>query len=258
MTDFGYQPPVSSFLSRGPASKFGNWPNYVSLGFSREHVAELIRMATDKHLNSAGSDSAEVWAPMHAWRTLGQLRAAEAVEPLLALLADSDDDWLHEELPTVIGKIGPVAVEAAKRYLADEDCDEYTRATAAAGLVQVAREHPETCDECAAVITEELGRALRRNQALNGLLVCHLLDLEAKESLSVIETAFRRQQIDNTLVTWEHVKQEFGSNTSSELPAGRFDIFAPLAPQKSQDDKRKKKQKRKASAESRKLARRRK
>ena len=40
------------------------WPDYLELGFSGEHVPELIRMATDDGLNNAGQDSLEVWAPL--------------------------------------------------------------------------------------------------------------------------------------------------------------------------------------------------
>ena len=48
------------------------WPDYPELGFSEKYVPELIRMTTDDNLNNAGQDSIEVWAPLHAWRTLGR------------------------------------------------------------------------------------------------------------------------------------------------------------------------------------------
>src|SRR5579864_7878643 len=48
---------------------------------------------------------------VHAWRALGQLRAVEAVEPLLELFDRlEDDDWVHEELPAVFGLIGPARI----------------------------------------------------------------------------------------------------------------------------------------------------
>jgi hypothetical protein len=51
-----------------------------------DQVPELIRMALDEDLHWADTESAEVWAPLHAWRTLAQLRAEAAVEPLIGLL----------------------------------------------------------------------------------------------------------------------------------------------------------------------------
>ena len=49
-------------------------------------------------------------ASTHAWRALGQLRAIEAVEPLLAMqnrLDEERDDWYLGEFAEVFGQIGP-------------------------------------------------------------------------------------------------------------------------------------------------------
>ena len=60
----------------------GQWPDYPALGLRMEHVPDLIRMTLDDELHGADSDSREVWAPLHAWRALGQLRAESAIKPL--------------------------------------------------------------------------------------------------------------------------------------------------------------------------------
>ena len=51
-------------------------------------------------MNAGDPESREVWAPLHAWRALGQLEVEEAVAPLLAYLRTADeDDAAHAELP---------------------------------------------------------------------------------------------------------------------------------------------------------------
>src|SRR5579862_5940785 len=113
-----YQEPVSKLLRYGDARSVKKWPNYLDLGLTRDHIPELIRMATDEELNWAESESLEVWAPIHAWRALGQLRAEEAAEPLLDLFIELDEsDWMWEELPEVYGMIGPAAVALLAHYL---------------------------------------------------------------------------------------------------------------------------------------------
>ncbi len=110
-----YQPPVERLLTYGESDRItpNEWPDYRELGIGPEHVSELIQMATDEALNEADPESPEVWAPLHAWRALGQLHAVEAVEPLLELFDRlEDDDWVHEELPAVFGLIGPRALPA--------------------------------------------------------------------------------------------------------------------------------------------------
>src|SRR5258707_7875891 len=117
-----YQPPVARLLTMGDSERIApeQWPDYHELGIGPEQIPDLIQMATDEALNEADSESTEVWAPVHAWRALGQLRAVEAVEPLLELFDRlEDDDWVHEELPVVFGLIGPAALPALAAYLAD-------------------------------------------------------------------------------------------------------------------------------------------
>lgn len=94
-----YGPPVDQLLTYGEGQSVSpdDWPNYLALGLGPEHIPDLIRMATDEDLNWADSDSLEVWAPLHAWRTLGQFRAEAAVAPLLTLVGTlPDNDWVME------------------------------------------------------------------------------------------------------------------------------------------------------------------
>ena len=117
-----YPPPVDQLLTLGDARNMTRWPDYVAIGLGPEHIPDLIRMATDEDLNTADSESLEVWAPLHAWRALGQLRAESAVEPLLDLLHrvdDNHDDWVGREIPQVMGMIGPAAIPALAACVSD-------------------------------------------------------------------------------------------------------------------------------------------
>src|ERR1700757_3329402 len=89
-----YAAPVQRLLGVGESIGVdpAKWPDYADeYGLGREHAAELIRLACDEALMGAPSDRAEVWAPVHAWRALGQLKIDEAVPPLLALLKTAED-----------------------------------------------------------------------------------------------------------------------------------------------------------------------
>src|SRR5436305_13614282 len=119
MSAVSYPSPVDKLLTCGdPWEVRANpkdWPQYLELGIGPEHIPDLIRMATDGELRWAEEDSDEVWAPIHAWRTLGALHAEEAIEPLLSLfknIEEYDDEWALEELPDVYGMIGPAAIPA--------------------------------------------------------------------------------------------------------------------------------------------------
>ena len=90
---------VQSLETRGDARGEMRWPDgdpdYVTeYSLTAEHIPALIGLATkwvDEH-----PDNDAVYAPVHAWRALGQLRAVEAVQPLLDVqdvLDKIDDDW---------------------------------------------------------------------------------------------------------------------------------------------------------------------
>ncbi len=139
-----YTEPGSKLLTYGDCRNFKAWPDYLALGLTREHVPELISMATDEELNWADSDSAEVWAPIHARRTLGQLHAEDAIEPLMQLLHEDDDsDWIGEELPTVYQMIGPPALSTLASYLGEDSHGTFPRVTAAHSLERIGNAYPE-------------------------------------------------------------------------------------------------------------------
>lgn len=84
-----YTDPVAKLLDYGRLDTRridDPWPDYLALGFTRADVPEFVRMAEDAQLDSADRDSFEVWAPLHAWRTVAQLGAVEAAPALVRLI----------------------------------------------------------------------------------------------------------------------------------------------------------------------------
>lgn len=213
-----YSSSVSGLLTFGDCRELREWPDYIELGLGREHIPELIDMATDEGLGRADPESLEVWAPIHAWRTLGQLRAEEAIEPLFSLLG-TDDDWAHEELPVVYGMIGQAAISPLSRYLGDTSYDLYSRVGAAHGIVQVATRDPHTRGECLSALSRQMERFTENDPSLNGFLVAYLLDLHAVEKISLMQRAFDAGSVDPTIAgDWEDVQVEFGLKNARETP----------------------------------------
>ena len=81
-----YTPPVSGLLTLGRPEYLRTGIDYRALGFNAPHVPQLIRLLQDEELAFGDSETPEVYAQTHAWRVLGQLRAPEAIGPLLDLL----------------------------------------------------------------------------------------------------------------------------------------------------------------------------
>jgi hypothetical protein len=158
-----YTDPVAKLLSYGDCRYFKTWPDYLELGFTREHIPELIRMATDEELNWAESDSLEVWAPVHAWRALGQLQAEEAIEPLMRLFHELEhSDWTGEELPIMYQMIGPKALPALAYYIAEDSHETFPRITAAHSLERIGNTYPEAKEACLLIFKDQLARIIHK------------------------------------------------------------------------------------------------
>jgi hypothetical protein len=216
-----YTSPVNQLLTYGDCRESQEWPNYLELGLTRDHIPELIRMATDEELNWADSDGLEVWAPVHAWRTLGQLRAEEAIEPLMSLFHElEENDWVGEELPIVYGMIGVKAIPALAMYLADSSHGIYPRLSAAHGLERIGDTIPAAREECVSILTRQLGRFTEQAPDFNALLIAHMIDLKAVESISSIRKAYEEDCVDYAVYgDIEDVEIELGLRSRRSTPA---------------------------------------
>ena len=149
-----YQPPVAKLLDYGDCHNHKEWCDYVrELNLEAKYIPELIKMATDEKLSQSSSDSKEVWSPVHAWRALGQLKAIEALKPLLSLLNNRDDDWISKGFPTLCTLIGKDSIPLLEEFLADSSNDLYARSDAAECLEAICYEYPETRESNIAIIT---------------------------------------------------------------------------------------------------------
>jgi hypothetical protein len=217
-----YTNPVSLLLNYGDCLKMGDeWPDYCGeLGFTADHIPELIRMATDSQFDLSEEQGLEVWAPVHAWRALGQLRATEAVGPLLDMLyVQGDEEWMSEEFPTVFKMIGPPAIARLARALSDKPEKFFANLTIAESLQVIGKTYPEAQKACILVLTDRIERCTEQIPDLNAFFISQLIDLKAVDSLPVIRQAFEREYVDYSFVgDIENVEIEMGVRTQRSTP----------------------------------------
>jgi hypothetical protein len=227
-----YTDPVAKLLTYGevgPLFAREAWSDYGELGFSEAHIAELIRMATDLDLHNSGSESAEIWAPLHAWRALAQLRAVEAARPLVLLFERlPHDDWVFEELPTVFAMIGPATIPTLEAFLGDDGVEEDCRLSVPRCLEYIARDHPGERDACVGVLVRQLEKFETNGAILNAFLISSLIDVDATDAIDLIRRAFARDRVDLSVAgAIEDVEIEMGLTTHRSTPGPRFNPFAP-------------------------------
>lgn len=191
-------------------------PDYVrELGLTVEHVPLLLSVVerwTEVVRRGRPIAHEPLWAPVHAWRALGQLRAAEAVRPLLGMMEPLDelhDEWYLQDFPSLFAMLGPAAIPPLAEYLADAEKHVYPRACAAEGLAKTASRMPETRPAIVARLKDQLEKHESQDSTLNGFLVLHLTQLQAAESLAAIQRAYEDGLVDAGVAgSWQHVAEE--------------------------------------------------
>ena len=283
MSNHAYTPPVDRLLTYTADLEImrGPWPHYLEeLGLTRAHVPELVRMVQDPALWESDPDGSEIWAPVHAWRALGQLGVPEAIPPMLAVVqAQPDDDWVLNELPRVAAQIGPEAVPLLIDAFEVREAEEDPRSLAAEALTEVAIVHPSLRDQAVTALMSQLEHHATNGPTYNGFLIAFLIELDAKQALPLIEAAYDADEVDelicgdlnDTLVDlgkqprpmpardralWELAKAQAMSELfggASALPPASM---SPGARASSPQAKEKAKAKRKAAKQARKKSRR--
>ena len=241
MTSTIYSGLVAKVLGYGDIRKspfqFHEYYNYLADGFDRSHVPDLIRILNDDddELADADADSSEVWAQSHAWRILRQLRATEAIVPLLHLLRyidERDDDWVQEEVPGVLAQIGPAVLGPAADFLADPENGVWACVGALTAIEAIGKEYPESRARCVQIVSQQLEQFAVQDGILNAALIDCLTEFKAVETAPLIKQAFASGNVDMTLHgDWEDVQIELGllaERTTAEqnlIWENPFDLF---------------------------------
>jgi len=221
-----YPPPVNQLLTYGDIGSRlpDTWPNYLELGLGLEHIPDLIRMVADKQLNEADIDDVAGWAPMHAYRALGQLQTERAIEPLLSLfnLFRKINDFAMEELPYVFAMIGPVALPETAEYIANSSHNEWARICAIECVEKIGLAWSEAHSECVAILIAQLEFFEENDYEVNTFLIEALVELQAMEAAPLIERAFVADRVEEFIIgNWDDIQVRLGMKSAEEVEEKR-------------------------------------
>lgn len=187
-------------------------------GNLQEAMSRLLEMALDEGYYAYAptpryettSADPRIWTRVHALRTLERFgpEAAFALEPLLSLLT-VDDDWLREELPFYCAAIGEASLESLAKILMDPNADPEARGTAAECIEEVGEQHIALRSRAVDLLTSVLNEE-REDPTLVAYAIGELLNLNAMESLPLIEQAFAEDRVDLNFIQMPEVQEHFG------------------------------------------------
>lgn len=224
-----YLAPLDQLLTFGDCCDFNEWPNYLELGFTQHHINDLINMVLDEEFNDSDAENLEVWAPVHAWRTLGQLKAISAAKSLLKLLPridDEDDDWVAEEIPVVFKMLGPDTISILEHYIETNEDEVWANVSAIHCLEMIGNEYPESRSKCIEIIANDLKKCEEYDETYNAFLISYLTDLKAIEEIEIITEAFNKDVVDLSVCgDLEEIEIDLGLRKERATPRPNFSFF---------------------------------
>lgn len=199
-------------------------------GNAADAARQLLRMVEDQSFydydedDYTGGEAGDPrgWTRLHALRILSRMGddAHVAIDPLLPLL-DTEDDYLREDIPFYYASMGAAAIEPLARTLTDPTASSYRRSGAGESLAEIGERFPDQRN----AIIPHLEQTLIQEQedtALTGFLIINLCDLAAKESISIIEQAYRDDRVDETIVSLAEVQEHFGMPVTAQQPRWQY------------------------------------
>src|SRR5574341_1156700 len=207
--------PLAPLLALGATDIYTQpWPDYVTwLNLTEAHVPALLQIVLETPWeNRDWEHEPDAWAPIHAWRAIGQLRAQAAIQPLIALIDRSvDNEWVWSEIPTVYAMLGPLAIPALSKYVRENGKKVASAYTAIMALSQIGQMYPDTAPLITIFLTERLSKAPENHPSVNAYLVRALIDLKTDESVPVAREAYELGLVDASISgEWNDVLVEFG------------------------------------------------
>ena len=227
-----YSSPIDQLLTYGNCYDGGIWPNYLDLGFTNENIDELIKMTLDVELYNCSSDSTEFWAPIHAWRTLGQLKAISSANSLLKLLSridDEGDDWVDDEIPRVFEMLGPETIPVIQRYIEKNEDDLYANICALSCIEKIGNKYVESRLTCIEILSNQLKKCEEQDETYNAFLVSYLVDLNATEAIDIITNAYEKNTVELSIIgDLEEVEIILKLRINRSTPRPNFGLFDAL------------------------------
>lgn len=167
-------------------------------------IPDLERVVLDEGLLSGWPAEPPSWAPLHALRLLGYLRAHQSAGRLLALM-DRENDWLSDLLPSVWVEMGPQAAEPLWAYIRDRRHNAEQRGNVMIGLQRLAEKHRPYRREVVEGLAQLLDDAPDEDGTANAYIAHVLSELGDVEAFPALRRAYDEDRINLGIMTWDDV-----------------------------------------------------
>ncbi|MGF1452956.1 MAG: hypothetical protein ACFB21_12885 [Opitutales bacterium] len=189
------------------------WRDYAAeFGLTEADRDEVIRMFEDTSWYDLKPKNPAYWSGIHAGRALAFLGPDEdTFTALICVLEENpEDDWLCEDVPEILGRLGEPALLAVTDYLNDPHAVPEAKCSLADFYNALIKHHRALKPTALAALRRLIADFNRHDPAFNGLVVAWLIELMVKSALPSIRIAYLSNKVEPSICGYlEDVEAKF-------------------------------------------------
>jgi hypothetical protein len=195
-----------------------------------EAIPYLIKLATaEEYWNIEIGKDYSIWAPIcaiHILSVIGGKESCNAIEEAIRKYYDDTEDWLTEDMPSVLAALGPDSSDMLERMVKDRNMDIWVRDGTARALLMISKKYPQTRKKAIQILIDAI--ASEQDTSARTLLLEVLIEFKDKESMPFIKSLFDRKLVDTFDLPYQEVLDVYDGvydNLNHDIPKDPMHIF---------------------------------
>ena len=147
---------------------------------------------------------------LHAMHLLGGIGDPSAASALLEpLWRNEDSDFITEDMPGVLARLGPKAIPKLREFVEDSLQDSVMRSVAYTGLVGMSEVHPELAEQVKQIGRDVATRCLLKGEPIPAVLGIDLAEYQDPADRKILEKLRTRGLWEEGAIPWQEVLDAF-------------------------------------------------
>ena len=211
------------------------WLDYSKFGITSSDAKQLVALIKDKEGEFYESEEEDYWVPLHAWRALKPLMPGGLESLINGFNSFCEDEWAQDEIPEVIAAARNHAIEPLVDFILNADNASQARFMAIDALSQIGKAHSFLRAKAIDNLSKCIQTLGAKDDAVNGFVISHLVDLKAVDAHAVIQAAFAEERVDMS-ISGDLEDVEIGLGLRTERTTPRPDYHGKMVTEEEDGD----------------------
>lgn len=200
------------------------------LSRKEEALAYLAKVATDyEYWDMVRGRDYSIWAPIcaiHLLSVIGGREAERAIEQAIRKYYDDTEDWLTEDMPSVLATLGPASFDMLAGMVRDQDLDIWVRVGAARALLMISKKSSDVRAGSIQLLKDMIES--ETDKFTRTMLLDQFIEFKDEQSMPFVKSFFERKMVDTSHLPYDEVLRVYAGeydHLEHDVPKDPMDIF---------------------------------